>query len=1499
MALSSDPYEQKLYHMFQSHGTGDGSSGLDREALLKLCLTLELKERGHLLVKCLLSGSKTHVSFREFREGLLNILGGFDEPSALTGTGDARECFSSLPSDRKESYIYSEDSDQEQQQQQQQHHNQKHIVIQTNSAVPSIDTTSSGGNGAVNSSSTSGFSSKSGSPLFQQPAVVVRRKDRGRDRSQQPFDGGLADDGKQQKETAAQDHAYSDEDGSVVPVTDHGLAEREHQKKDAPEEVSDREVSPRFVVGKKKYGRRSRPRRPEEDVNGFDTSSMSSNSDNESINLGSSSATAPRTRASNSPPGPLGAGCKVITGTGAVSSRVHRSASQSDIHGSKRRRQPMLVGGTGAGGRLKRCASLPTHRQRPSHLIDSSNGTHREHQLHMDDERIDQKIYFMNLSENLREIWNSLLATTEDADGHLNQAQLEQVCERVGLQKTPARLAAQEVFSKLVLQPHEGIRFGEFIGLLERNTDLLPISEGTDQQQQQLPSAAADCSVVLSNNRPVGTLVGHAIMPDWTSEIGSLAASIIIDMWESAGIPSPGALLDELGFDKDIIQVADLVQALEEEHQRLISDRHHHLTAAAVNCSSIDDTSHIVRASLALHKAEVNALRQAFHQLVEENKKLYADNKEVNQRAILLAQEVDERHNSLETATRNKIRHLKQRHHESMKELSSQLTFEREQLSHANAALEQRIASLETEECKLRTTVARLSEENEDLRQDQENLTREITEVLEKNIKLNRDIAELEENNRTDYMLVADEDDVAGATVVAARKDSEADVLDLIDRISLLQRDNTGLRDKNDELNAEIELLTSELSKFKLRRNKTSPSSVGSDEPDGLTVLASVDAGDGPGFTSATKRRGDSPSKARFADDSPRLGKLRKCSSDNENESDSSSGDWMALHSELNAHSSIHGSGGGGGGGAATAVLSSGISSLNEEPVAARADEELRALRAKVEDLEAQLLVARTNGEAQETVSAEAVPSTSGQSAPELKARCDELEQSLEQMRKEYEDCEDYWQTKVNEERQLYEEEQRVSDDKFAELLKKMAEYEEQFAVQSGTTTSTGGRNGRLSPIDEKDGLEQQYLDLEADFEQTQLALEEKTHEAEKLRQRVLEMEQMANQCPSEMLRSPSTRTDSPEAEDRPASSPISYLWNQSTIQRPVRDYQNPNWKQHHHTAATTSSSVVMVEEQCVSMPSACADELSRPVVPFDRIISPLQKPAIVTVVGDSGSSSSSSSSSSSGSNNFSNSRAAVPEAVGVVVLPCNQQQQQETQSYSEVDGEILADTCMAEPFPCMHNSQNQYQTPAGNVEAASVALQQQLQQFRLVQLQLQDEIKELTHERDGLMMEVQQLKEAKPILARAAYTKNGGPGAHPNYAQKIQHLEQKNRHLQSMVKQQQQYTESILHQIWHQQRSEISDLRNRLEAQCIVISDQAARLTSNDLLVKDMYEENTRLLAQVQRLEHQRVRAKWLQSQWPPVVGANHQPATATAGSSSSSSSPGACGSFMHGGLP
>lgn len=58
---------------------------------------------------------------------------------------------------------------------------------------------------------------------------------------------------------------------------------------------------------------------------------------------------------------------------------------------------------------------------------------------------------------------------------------------------------------------------------------------------------------------------------------------------------------------------------------------------------------------MALHKSEVNALQQAFRQVAAQNRKLHANNRDVNHRAALLAQEVDERHTHLENTARAEV----------------------------------------------------------------------------------------------------------------------------------------------------------------------------------------------------------------------------------------------------------------------------------------------------------------------------------------------------------------------------------------------------------------------------------------------------------------------------------------------------------------------------------------------------------------------------------------------------------------------------------------------------------------------------------------------------------------------------------------------------------------------------------------------------------------------------------------------------------------------------
>lgn len=115
----------------------------------------------------------------------------------------------------------------------------------------------------------------------------------------------------------------------------------------------------------------------------------------------------------------------------------------------------------------------------------------------------------------------------------------------------------------------------------------------------------------------------------------------------------------------------------------------------------------------------------------------------------------------------------------------------------------------------------------------------------------------------------------------------------------------------------------------------------------------------------------------------------------------------------------------------------------------------------------------------------------------ELITKCGELENCIELLKSEYEKCEDYWASKLDEERQMFDQEQAQHAEKLNELITKVTEYEEQFALQDAV-------DNRLPPIEEKD-LEKQFTDLEQEFEDykenTEFQLEEKNKEIEMLKQ--------------------------------------------------------------------------------------------------------------------------------------------------------------------------------------------------------------------------------------------------------------------------------------------------------------------------------------------------------------------------------------------------------------
>lgn len=81
--------------------------------------------------------------------------------------------------------------------------------------------------------------------------------------------------------------------------------------------------------------------------------------------------------------------------------------------------------------------------------------------------------------------------------------------------------------------------------------------------------------------------------------------------------------------------------------------------------------------------------------------------------------------------------------------------------------------------------------------------------------------------------------------------------------------------------------------------------------------------------------------------------------------------------------------------------------------------------------------------------------------------RCKELENSIEQLQDEYESTEDYWTQKLEEERSLFDAEQKQNDQKYSELVNKIVEYEEMIKEEAAVKQ-------RLDTIEENDSLEKQ-----------------------------------------------------------------------------------------------------------------------------------------------------------------------------------------------------------------------------------------------------------------------------------------------------------------------------------------------------------------------------------------------------------------------------------------
>jgi len=98
------------------------------------------------------------------------------------------------------------------------------------------------------------------------------------------------------------------------------------------------------------------------------------------------------------------------------------------------------------------------------------------------------------------------------------------------------------------------------------------------------------------------------------------------------------------------------------------------------------------------------------------------------------------------------------------------------------------------------------------------------------------------------------------------------------------------------------------------------------------------------------------------------------------------------------------------------------------------------------------------------------------------------LEESLELMRTEFDSMEDYWQKKVEDEREFYEEQLKISENQFKELEVRMKDYEELLASMEHPEAD---KLQQLYPIDEQREQEESVNEWEEEISQLKSEMED------------------------------------------------------------------------------------------------------------------------------------------------------------------------------------------------------------------------------------------------------------------------------------------------------------------------------------------------------------------------------------------------------------------------
>ncbi|KAM3931512.1 ninein-like protein [Leptodactylus fuscus] len=386
-----------------------------------------------------------------------------------------------------------------------------------------------------------------------------------------------------------------------------------------------------------------------------------------------------------------------------------------------------------------------------------------------------------DMTENqVRDIWEELGI---GHNGYLNRQELATVCKNIGLEDLCVE-ELEDLFNKLDRDGDGRVSFQEFQAGLFSHAPVPTASTPLKKRHQQVEENSHN----TASQSLLSGYGGFHLFSRIDDGTGYGNPEQILIIWEEEGIQDGKDILMSLDFNI-------------EEHVNLLE-----LTTALDN-ELLATKNRIFLAALASYKHEIHHQHGHIEQITKERDKVKQDLDRAEKRNLQLADEVDDHNSVMESLNESKIKDLEQEYKQRLSVIRTELETEKDhflqQYEQQKKNLEMDLANIQMEEAYLREKLNLSIKENSRLQKEMVEVVGKLSESEHEVLKLQTSIDNILKEKK-----LADPHSVEFIT-------QEEKFAEIIRQYEIQCRE---LRDRNDELQMQLETLRSQLSESRYSR---------------------------------------------------------------------------------------------------------------------------------------------------------------------------------------------------------------------------------------------------------------------------------------------------------------------------------------------------------------------------------------------------------------------------------------------------------------------------------------------------------------------------------------------------------------------------------------------------------------------------------------------------------------------------------------------------------